>query len=793
MKRFHHIFPIFVIWTCFLLTAETQARVITLRSTGPNAQDDGEWTNQNGDPWSTELGDVNDATYVKTTGRWRQLYSDIQSAGLPAEAVIDSVTVYIRARQTTGNEGVDYGVRCYDPANGWIDVVCDTAYPGTSWTDYSCVWTTNPCTGNSWKVSEVDQLIGYLISRPSGRWRGEMRVAEMWFDVNYTLPTLMVNSNYATVDGDYQITAYATFDGDDNGNSSTNFEICTDSTCSSATLVCSGVTGASPRTCVISGLQPATDYWIRITHTDPDGVKGTNPEIIGPYTTTHTSLTVGSNLANVDSDTQITVMAPFAGDENGNSFTDFEICTDSACTSPSTVCAGVTGVSPRKCVVSGLQQNTTYWFRITHTDPDGVNGTNPEIIGPYTTTNNRVIPDAGTGTVDSTVQITVSVTFGGDANGNSSTDFERCTDSACTAPVMACSGVTGASPRSCVDDTLTPGTSYWYRITFNDPDGVNTSNAPNPQIIGPFTTPADNTPPLFSGIQVAFDTGKKGTVQIEFNSASDSSPPIRYNVYYNLSVSWNATDWTLNNVIYDISTQPGDTYDLKAYLTGLVDGEEYVIGVRAEDAGGNEDTNTVTAVVIPAHRCMDFKGYHMVADGLMPSPPNNTPSAVFGDDVGGALYVYIWVSTGLGFNPPFRGYYKKPTVIEPGRAYWIYNWVPGNKLDDDYGTRNTNNQTTVDLAPGWNMIANPYHKNIKLADVIVTKLNEPGAGDYTFDQAVANGWLVGAVYWWNGSGYSWRAYNDLPPAKLKPWIGYWLYQADDTVQLQLKFNRPRGR
>ncbi len=670
--------------TAFFFAVQTWATTLTLRSSGKDASDPGDWT------WTgSELGDNSDATYASAAGSGLWLRSDIQRPFIPSDAVINSVVVYVRARQT-GNEYIEFGVYC--AASGTDSTGSNVPRPGSSFTDYSNSFVTNPCTNSSWTITDIENLVVSIGTIRSGRWwSGEMQVSEVWVVVDYSRSSLQVLQNRAAV----------------------------------------------------------------------------------------------------DSDVQITVSAFFSDDANGNSSTDFELCYDSGCVSSVPVCSGVTGSSPRSCVFSGLAQNTSYWFRVTHSDPDGVNGSNPQIIGPYRTSNNRVIPDPAEAAVESSTTITVSAPFTGDANGDSSTTVERCTDSSCSSPVTICSDLAGSSPRTCVDNSLSSQTSYWFRITFSDPDGVNTSNASNPQIIGPYTTPApDTTPPVFGGIALAEDMGRGRRVRLEFDAATDESPPIKYNVYYNLASSWNDADWSQNNVLRDVNTRPGKTYQLKTYLDGLEEGEEYVVGVRAEDARGNEDTNSVTLTVIPYPRMMKSEGYYLVADGLAPASGFNRPSQVFGDDVGGTLLVYTWVSSGLGFNAPFQGRYEVPSVITPGKAYWVYNWQPGNLLDDDYGSRNTSSQTIVDLLPGWNMIANPYHKNVRLRDVVVTKVNNPGAGDYTFEEAVLNGWLVNAVYWWNGSGYNWAAYNDNPPAKLVPWRGYWIYQSDDSVQLQLKFTRP---
>ncbi len=73
------------------------------------------------------------------------------------------------------------------------------------------------------------------------------------------------------------ITVSFTFSGDENFNSTTYFEYNTTNTWP-GTVACATVSGVSPRTCTITGLNLSTNsYYVRVTQTDADGVVGTNP------------------------------------------------------------------------------------------------------------------------------------------------------------------------------------------------------------------------------------------------------------------------------------------------------------------------------------------------------------------------------------------------------------------------------------------------------------------------------------------------------------------------------------
>jgi nitrate/TMAO reductase-like tetraheme cytochrome c subunit len=93
-----------------------------------------------------------------------------------------------------------------------------------------------------------------------------------------------VVSNAALASSCRQITTTSVFLGDDNGDGTTAVDIGPSAT-GPWTAACSTLTGPSPRQCLIPGLTPSTVYWLRFTTTDPDGVSGTSPEVLGTFAT----------------------------------------------------------------------------------------------------------------------------------------------------------------------------------------------------------------------------------------------------------------------------------------------------------------------------------------------------------------------------------------------------------------------------------------------------------------------------------------------------------------------------
>ncbi len=85
----------------------------------------------------------------------------------------------------------------------------------------------------------------------------------------------------ATVSSCRQITTSSLFSGDADGDGSTAVEVNTVDAWPGATA-CAAVVGSSPRQCLVNALAPASSYFVRVTHSDPDGVAGANPEVLGP-------------------------------------------------------------------------------------------------------------------------------------------------------------------------------------------------------------------------------------------------------------------------------------------------------------------------------------------------------------------------------------------------------------------------------------------------------------------------------------------------------------------------------
>jgi hypothetical protein len=195
--------------------------------------------------------------------------------------------------------------------------------------------------------------------------------------------------------------------------------------------------------------------------------------------------TAGTATATVGSSTWITVFAPITGDENQNGYTVFEYGLSD--TGPWLPVGDFPMPGPsewRVYTVGDLTADTSYYFQITHVDPDGVIGANPQIIGPYTTLLSSTITthvEPGTYTVGET-GVFVSIPISGDSDRNSTGTVE----------IMDEWGVITTkagyplpfNPKRARIRGLTPGDDYSILINIDDPSGMTGDWS---QSLGPFT------------------------------------------------------------------------------------------------------------------------------------------------------------------------------------------------------------------------------------------------------------------------------------------------------------------
>ncbi len=93
------------------------------------------------------------------------------------------------------------------------------------------------------------------------------------------------------------------------------------------------------------------------------------------------------------------------------------------------------------------------------------------------------------------------------------------------------------------------------------------------------------------------------------------------------------------------------------------------------------------------------------------------------------------------------------------------------------------------LKPGFNLISNPYNGNVNLSDMKIKKGNN---SPISWQEAVARGWIVDALYYFNGKDwgntYSYKTSQN--GAVMVPWVGYWLILNVNDDNYYLIVTRP---
>jgi len=165
-------------------------------------------------------------------------------------------------------------------------------------------------------------------------------------------------------------------------------------------------------------------------------------------------------------------------------------------------------------------------------------------------------------------------------------------------------------------------------------------------------------------------------------------------------------------------------------------------------------------------------------------PQRDDPFVNLGDDIDPfQLYRYDTQLSGYKVYPYDIG----EVSLQKGHGY--FTRLEKSVEVDVGGTANSDLVTLELNAKGWHAIGNPFTKEVNVADLQITVEQTVSL----FDDAVAAGWVEGALYRWNTTAKS-DAYEEVttttqdPNATattLKSWDGYWLKtnQADLTLTI----------
>lgn len=231
--------------------------------------------------------------------------------------------------------------------------------------------------------------------------------------------------------------------------------------------------GLTEFSATITDLNDDTDYDIKVTYVDPDGVIGSNPQIVAVHTLS-TKTTTGQ-LCETHTYNSINVTATYSGDadSDGSASLEYKLSSEVNWTG----FGMMTKVdSAYFATVTELLSDTDYDIRVIYNDPDGVNGTNPLILSNIHTTaivtHTGVLQEMHS---HSTITATATYTNDGNENGSATLEHKKSTDATWTydGTMTKNSLLLNYTKRI---TNLEWDTDYDIRVTYQDPDGVYGTN-----------------------------------------------------------------------------------------------------------------------------------------------------------------------------------------------------------------------------------------------------------------------------------------------------------------------------
>ena len=239
----------------------------------------------------------------------------------------------------------------------------------------------------------------------------------------------------------------------------------------------------------------------------------------------------------------------------------------------------------------------------------------------------------------------------------------------------------------------------------------------------------------------------------------------------------------LDGYAYPMSEGSGDVTAglLCTYVTPLGPAAAHAFHFEARDDQGNVVWRLPQQGDYAGPQIQLLNGVNLVGLSRDVSGVSLDPLAAFGSTSAAG-----WDSGSGSFVPV-----TSATALQPGEGYFVKRQSsPTLAALDTYGEV-TSTSFTIPLHGGWNLIANPYGGNVKLADVQVqNSTNAP----VTWQQAASNGWIANALFSYSGSdwgnSYTFASVGGVSEPVLVPWVGYWIYVSGQGGDFALVVSQP---
>jgi hypothetical protein len=337
---------------------------------------------------------------------------------------------------------------------------------------------------------------------------------------------------------------------------------------------------------------------------------------------------------------------------------------------------------------------------------------------------------------------------------------------------------------------LTAGTQYWFSVKAVDAVGQLSSLSGSPTATtSVLSSPDLSAPAAITDLAIVGSSATSSSLDVSWTAVADdapSEPVTEYDVRY---AAFPLTDLTFLQGLRVAAPQPANPgSNERITLVGLSSNTQYFVAIRVIDEAGNASLSNVAVGQTGLRR-----GYTLVSIPKTLSAPTNTVLSVFGDDVS-PLIVYRWSSRGVDVDTGCYDGFPSAFTFDPqytcaaiqtvgtGLGYYLYNpseSTGGLAVLDAVGSPVTAPTYDVPLALGFNMVGNPYEREIHLSAVTV---RQGTAGPVSYQQAVANGWVGPSVLLFDGVVSHPYGVTD-PEAIFTPWNGGWIQSFFDDVVL----------
>jgi len=323
---------------------------------------------------------------------------------------------------------------------------------------------------------------------------------------------------------------------------------------------------------------------------------------------------------------------------------------------------------------------------------------------------------------------------------------------------------------------LLPRTTYYFRVRASNLEGAKTlySNEVSQQI--PDLAPAPPTDLLVNGLTNPGSFVCDCCFDIKFTALyQDNGPPGVQATDFHIQLN-NINEFTVS--LWDTSKQAMSPIDIGercqplTYSGSLIHpGVTYYWRIKFFDSFGNEgDWSLGTSYFNMAEytQTLPWRGYHLV--GIPYDTGTMTPAALFGDDLPS-----VWI---YGYDEVNREWYN-PTVLMPGRGYFIWATTPGLRIGLNGQDIGGMGGQTIWLSytdtgefdnDGWNLIRNPFAKEISWTSLTLDK--------------------CGTTHYrpWNGTQYEWfnrsgPTSSDCGSDTIPPGASFWVHAEGDCASV----------